>query len=284
MLHSVQAGPYCIRGVSVGGLYTSLHLPELGALLDVGIAARSCAGAPNVFLTHGHADHIGALGSLLGLRQLGRLPPPRLFMPAQIADDVRAAVAVLSRLQDHDWPIDAVAVEPGDEHQLRSDLWVRAFAAHHVVPCVGYEFLSRVQKLRPQFHSVPGPEIARRRMAGEPLFETVERVELGYATDSQLRVIDTHPSLRHARVLILECTFLDQRKTVNAANDWCHVHLDDLLARFELGQFANEALVLVHFSQSYSPEQVHEILQRRCPEPLLQRLVPFAPSVGPWPG
>jgi ribonuclease Z len=79
MLTTVTAGPYTIRGLSVAGIQTSLFVRELGVLFDVGIAARSCAGAENVFLSHGHADHCGALVSLLGMRGLMRLPPPRLF-------------------------------------------------------------------------------------------------------------------------------------------------------------------------------------------------------------
>jgi uncharacterized protein len=36
LLHEVQAGPYRVRGVSVGGIYTSLQVPELRVLLDAG--------------------------------------------------------------------------------------------------------------------------------------------------------------------------------------------------------------------------------------------------------
>ena len=88
MLLRVSAGPYTIRGVSVGGVYNSLHVPELGVLLDVGIAPRSFAGVSHIFLTHGHADHVASLGALLGIRALSRVPPPRVILPAEIADDL----------------------------------------------------------------------------------------------------------------------------------------------------------------------------------------------------
>jgi len=282
MLTTVTAGPYTIRGLSVAGIHTSLLVRELGALFDVGIAARSCAGAENVFISHGHADHCGALVSLLGMRGLMRLPPPRLFLPAEIAGSICEALELFSRAQRYEFKIVADALQPGDERELRPDLSVRAFRTHHTGPSLGYQFFSRVPKLKPEYLDLPGKEIARRRQQGDELFEYEERLELAYATDTLLHVVESTPSLLQTRVLILECSFLDERKAVSASRSGGHVHLDELLEK--ASAFQNEALVLMHFSQMYSPGEVHAILKRRCPPELWQRIVVMAPSTGPWPG
>ncbi|HEY6878315.1 MAG TPA: hypothetical protein VI299_09855, partial [Polyangiales bacterium] len=88
--------------------------------------------------------------------------------------------------------------------------------------------------------------------------------------------------LLRTRVLILECSFLDERKAVSASRSGGHVHLDELLEK--ASAFQNEALVLMHFSQMYSPAEVHAILKRRCPPELWERIVVMAPSSGHWPG
>jgi ribonuclease Z len=282
MLTTVTAGPYTIRGASVAGIQTSLLVRELGALFDVGLAARSLAGAEHVFLSHGHADHCGSLVSLLGMRGLMRMPPPRLFLPAELADSVRGALALFSQGQRYELQIKAEPMLPGDERELRPDLHVRAFRTHHTGPSLGYQFFTRVPKLKPQYIDLPGREIALRRKRGDDLFDYEERLELAYATDTLLRVIDTMPSLLDTRVLILECTFLDERKSLSASNAGGHVHLDELLER--ASSFRNEALVLMHFSQMYAPAEVHQILARRCPPELLERIVVFAPNSGHWPG
>jgi ribonuclease Z len=282
MLTTVQAGPYTITGVSIAGLHTSLHVRQLGVLLDVGMALRSCAGAEHVFLSHGHADHTGALVTLLGMRGLMRMPPPRVFLPAEIASSTEQALTLLSRNQRHEFGLQMQALLPGDEHVLRPDLRVRAFRTHHTGPSLGYQFFNRVQKLRREFASLPGSEIAERRRRGEDLFAWEERLELAYATDTMIRVLDTMPSLLDTRVLILECSFLDERKDIAASQAGGHIHLDELLERADA--FRNEALVLMHFSQMYSPVEVHRILERRCPPHLWERIVVFAPSKGPWPG
>lgn len=282
MLVTVKAGPYTLRGLSIAGIHTTLHVPELGVLLDVGIAPRSFGGIDDVFLSHGHADHSGALMSLLGLRGLARRPAQRVFMPSEIAAPIEQAIACYSELQRQALTIDAVPMRPGDEVCLRRDMWVRAFRTHHTTPSLGYQFFKRVQKLQARYKDLGGGEIARRRQAGEELFEWHEHLELAYATDTLVRVLDTAPSLLKTRVLVLECSFLDERKTLAASRAGCHIHLDELLEH--ASAFENEALVLMHFSQMYAPAEVHAILRRRCPPRLWERIVVFAPSSGAWPG
>jgi ribonuclease Z len=282
MLTTVKAGPYTISGVSLAGIHTSLHVRELGVLFDAGIALRSMAGAEHVFLSHGHADHTGALVALLGMRGLMRLPPPRLFMPSEIAPNTEQALALLSRVQRYEFAIRSEPMAPGDEHKLGPSLSVRAFRTHHTGPSLGYQFFQRVPKLKPEFLDLPGPEIAERRKRGDDLFEIEERLELAYATDTLLRVLDTTPSLLDTRVLILECSFLDERKSIESTHAGGHVHLDELIERAD--DFRNEAIVLMHFSQMYTPAEVHRTLQRRCPPGLWERLVVFAPTQGQWLG
>ena len=282
MLTTVKAGPYTIAGVSIAGIHTSLLVRELGVLFDAGIALRSLAGAQHVFLSHGHADHLGALVSLLGMRGLMRLPPPRVFLPAEIAANTEQALSLLSRVQRHEFSIKSEPMSPGDERSLNPSSSVRAFRTHHTGPSLGYQFFQRVPKLKREFCDLPGREIAERRKRGDDLFEIEERRELAYATDTLLRVLDTMPSLLDTRVLILECSFLDERKSIESTHAGGHVHLDELLERAD--DFQNEAIVLMHFSQMYTPEEVHRTIERRCPKRLWERLVVFAPSKGHWPG
>ncbi len=283
MLTTVAAGPYTIRGVSVGGVYTSLHVPELDVLLDVGIAPRSFGAVDDLFLSHGHADHVGALVSFLGLRGLINKGPPRVFLPEAIVEDLTASLRAMSRLQRYDLDIQSVPMRAGAEVHLRADLWVRAFPTFHPVPSLGYQFFRRVTKLRPEHAALPGREIAARRKAGdESLFYTEDRLELAYATDTLVSVLDVTPSIGSSRVLVIECSFLDHRKSLEASRAGCHIHLDELLAKVDM--LDNEHIVLMHFSQIYRPEEVRAILAERCPQHLADRLVVFAPSRPHWPG
>jgi len=281
MLTKVSAGPVSVVGVSVGGVYTSLLVPELDTIFDVGIAPRSFVGASNVLISHGHADHVGSLGSLIGLRGLARLPAPTVYLPEEIKDDVEEAIRALSRTQRRPLEVPFVPMRPGVD-VARGDLWIRPFRTLHSVPSLGYALLRKVHKLKQQFLGESPAEIQARKAAGQDLFRVEDRVELAYVTDSLIDVLDSEPWLLDARVLILECTFIDERKSRQEAREKMHVHLDEIIERAET--FRSTALVLMHFSQTHQPAEVHRILSQRLPEALAARVVAFAPERGNWPG
>jgi len=282
MITRIKAGPFRVRGVSVGGVYTALQVPELDAAFDIGLAPRSFASARDLFLSHGHVDHTGALATLQGIRGLMKMPRLRVFMPEEIVDPMVAMLDLRTSMQRYDMSVDAVPMSPGKEVSLGGNLYVRAIKTFHPVPSLGYVFLRKIEKLRPEYHKLPGREIAELRKQGADMFDSAERIELAYATDTLVGVLDHHPELYSAQVLILECTFLDGKKSIAAARAGCHIHLDELLERAE--KFDNDALVLMHFSQIYSPREVVSVLRERCPPELLARIIPFVPEGRSWPG
>jgi ribonuclease Z len=283
MLTTVTAGPHSVRGISVGGVYTALAVPELGILFDAGASPRSISAIDTILVSHGHADHIGALPALLGIRALSsKSRPPRVIMPAEIVDDLVAALAALSRLQRYSLDIEPIGLRPGDELTLRGDLRVRAVRTFHPVPSLGYVLVRRVPKLRPQFQGMTGPQIAALRRAGETVTDHEDRIELAYATDTLISALDHAPELLAAGTLIMECTFLDERKSLEDARAGCHIHLDEVIARAD--QFANQHVVLMHFSQLYRPDEIPGILDARLPPALRARVIPFVPSGSHWPG
>ncbi len=284
MLTELKLGDMTVRGLSVGGIYTALHVPQFDLGLDVGLAPRTLAGVRTLLLTHGHVDHVGSLGTLLGIRALqGQRSPLRVIMPAEIVDAVQHSLEATSALQHWPLTIEAVGLRAGEETPLGSDLFVRAHQAFHLVPCLAYEVFRRVRKLHPSWVGRPGNEIARAREAGEDIFAVTERPELAYATDTLVSVLDHAPALFAAKTLIIEATFLDGRKSMEAVHAGCHIHLDELIARAE--QFRNEHLVLMHFSQMYRPDEVNGILDARLPPALRQRTHALVPADNAnWPG
>lgn len=281
MLTRVRGAGISVVGVSVGGVYTSLQVPEFDCIFDVGIAPRSFVGVSSVLISHGHADHVGSLGSLIGLRGLARLPAPTVYLPSEIHEDIEGAIALLSRTQRRPLEVPFVPMTPGVDVS-RGDLWIRPFRTLHSVPSLGYALVRKVQKLKDEFLELPQADIVQRKRAGEQLFRQEERVELAYVTDSLIDVLDREPWLLGAKNLILECTFVGEEKSVEGAREKMHVHLDEIVARAD--SLRAEAIVLMHFSQTRSPAEVRRVLDQRLPPKLRGRVVPFLPEHGNWPG
>ncbi len=278
---TLRVGPYTVRGISVGGVYTTVQVPELSVLLDVGLPLRAFCSADRIFLSHGHVDHVGGLPGLLGVRgMMHKQAPPEVFMPAEIVDDLLAALASLTRLQRYELVVKPIPMLPDEEYHLGNNLYVRAFRTHHPVPSLGYQFIRRVNKLKAAYLTLPGAEIGARKARGEDLFDKVEHLELAYATDTLIRVLDTNPSMLKSRVLIMECTFLDERKSLADSRAGCHIHLDELIEVAD--SFENEHLVLMHTSQIYTPVEAREIVSKRVPSHLAARITMLGPRRGSW--
>ncbi len=280
-LSRVQLGAFQVTGASLGGLYTSLYLPELSALLDVGIPLRVAVGARRLFLSHAHIDHVGGLSSFLAMRSMMTPHEPiELYAPAAICEALQEHLDALARL--HGWPLhfSPRPLQIGEERQLDQRRWVRAVKTFHPVPSLGYLFFERRQKLLEEYRGLPGPELAELRRAGAPIFEHREVPLLAYLTDTLPEALRRCPDVRRARALIVECTFLDDRKPVKVARAGCHIHIDELIELAPL--LENEKILLMHFSQLHTPSQVRQIAEERLRPLFGDRLELLLPEGDRW--
>ena len=78
----------------------------------------------------------------------------------------------------------------------------------------------------------------------------------------------THPEVFRVRLLIMECTFVDDATTPESAMDYGHLHVDDLVEHVEMFLEVGH-LLLVHFSARYKRSEVVRELEARIP-PWLQ--------------
>ena len=90
----LSLGPYPYRGRSVGSYATCHQFPGFGLMFDVGLAGLSSIPIGDVFVTHGHDDHVGGLGAHHLRRDGWGLPPARYYVQA---DDLRLASRVFDQ-------------------------------------------------------------------------------------------------------------------------------------------------------------------------------------------
>jgi ribonuclease Z len=225
-----------------------------------------------LFVSHGHPDHCGALVSWMGARRLLGLPCVDLHCPPDLAPHLLAGLKAAERAQGFDFDYRLLVLHPGVDADLGKDLTVSPLPLQHKIQTFGYLFTRRVQKLKEQWHGLSGEEIQRRKNAGEDLFREEQRPLLAYLPDTLPEGLDALPDqVFAASTLMVECTFLDERKPMEAVKKGAHIHLDDLLPRL-VERFRGDDLVLFHISRLYRPEEVQEILARRLPPALQGRV------------
>ena len=265
-------GAYTIYGASLGGLYTSLHIPELDSLFDVGIPIRRAALASRLFLSHAHLDHLGSLPALLGMRGMfgGGDRPLDLYCPRGVEGHLEGALQLLSEL--HSWPlkVNLHPMEAGEERQLKRQLWVKALPTYHPVPSLGYLLFERVAKLHPDYHGRSGEELKELKRAGIEIHQRVDRPKVAYLTDTLPEALRASPEALDAEILILECTFVGEKKGVKIARAGCHIHLDELMEWAP--QMRNKSVVLMHFSQVHQPDALRALFTERLGPILGDRL------------
>lgn len=271
---SCEAGGISIFGRSSAGHESYYRIPAFRACLEAGRCPDVLVALPFLLVSHAHLDHAAGIATYASQRTLLGLDAGTVALPAGAAGEFAEILECHRRLEGVAGPYRAriVAVAPGDRLPIRNDLAVRVEPAPHRVPSVGYTFLETRRKLRPGLLGAPEKEIAARRRSGEAVAELIEAPLLSYSGDCSSEVFAAAPAIFRSRVLILECTFLRPGHEEKARR-YGHLHLSEIAAHADL--FENEAIVLTHFSASYSREEIIARLADGLPASLRERTTAF---------
>jgi len=273
-----------VDAVSVGGLETCIQLPGMDVALDLGVCPPRAVARSTVLFSHSHIDHMGAVAAHCATRSLMGMKPPTYAVPAERLEAFEELLAVWRRLDGSELRCRVIPAAPGTEVDLGKGRVARAARALHRVPCLTWSIWSSKQRLAAEWVGRPGPEIAAARKAGQPILDTVETCEVAFTGDTLIEAVERESTLRTARLLLMEVTFLDARVSVAAARDKGHIHLDEVIERAEL--FENEHIVFTHLSARYGHAEAEAILEARLPVGLRERvtLLPprrLRPTLGP---
>lgn len=269
-MQEIRLGNLNLRGTSIAGVCTSLHIPQLKVVLDAGILHPAFAKEAAIFLSHCHMDHIGSLPALLGVRQLKGLSPTAVFVPSAVAPDVSSLISAAVGLGKFKDTPSVVGLNHGDSYPTFS-----VFKTYHTVPSNGYTFWSTKKKLKDEYKGLPGVEIVALRKKGVEVTDSVRNAELSYCTDTRIDVVN-NPDVVESDVLILECTFIDDTVPVESARWHGHVHIDEIVANAD--KFKNKHILLMHFSTRYSNDAIRKAVDTKLPTHLRERVQLLLPN------
>ena len=252
-LSSVRLCDLDIDAVSVGGQETCICVPSLRVVFDVGRCPQRACCLENLFLTHTHLDHVGGIANYVGTRALLGTVSPRVYVPAACAPALERTLAAFRDLDGSDLPCTLVPVSSGDTLELSKTHSVRLFDTLHPVPSTGYVVYSKTQKLKPCYAHLAGPEIAALRKGGTDVSDRAELPLLAFTGDTSgdWVTLDGAADALRARVLIMECTFVDDAVSVADAVSFGHTHIDQIVTHAD--RFQNEGAALCSYAQTCCP-------------------------------
>ncbi|XP_039142643.1 nuclear ribonuclease Z-like isoform X3 [Dioscorea cayenensis subsp. rotundata] len=233
---------YPIEGLSIGGQETCVIFPTLKTAFDIGRCPQRAISQDFLFISHSHMDHIGGLPMYVATRGLYSMKPPTIFVPVSVRENVEKLFEVHRAMDQSELKHNLVALDIGEEFQMRKDLKVKAFRTYHVIPSQGYIIYSVKQKLKQEYAGLSGNEIKNLRLSGVEITYTVVSPEIAFTGDTMSDfVVDPENSdALRARVLVMEISHYAER-------------------------FQNKAILLIHFSARYQADEIKEAIAKLPP-------------------
>lgn len=238
--------PYRVQGIAVAGEQSVIHVPELDVVFDIGLCPRAVLPAPTVALTHSHMDHIAGLPYYFSQRFFQKLGTGRCVCPMPIAEAIRTMMRSWVDLERQETPFEVVGARPGDEFELKPNIFLRALEASHGIPALGFSVIERRHKLRDDLVGQPQDRIRELRMRGEAVTRSVDIPLVAFTGDTEPGPHLLHEDIRKARIVITECTFFDSTHR-DRARIGRHIHVEDLRPLLEAWEA--EHVVVTHISR-----------------------------------
>lgn len=271
---TLSVGDLTLMGFSIAGLATYVQVPELDVCFDMGECHLSSLSRNHVFLTHAHGDHARCLPRHWHLRaMLGNPAPATYFLPeairASCLDWIRAEARFEGVDDEHVTLPNLIGLEASGELRplpKRPDLLVLAFEVNHTIPSLGYTLLSKKQKLRAEYRSLSGAEIARLRKQGVEVTRDEVSPRVTFIGDCDGKTLIKQAHIWRSPVLIIEATFLAPGEQA-LAEQRLHTHISEIAQALERfgDQMAVEHLVLKHFSMRYDVREIPALVASAIP-------------------
>lgn len=271
--HKFEWKDLTIQGLSRAGTGTCFAIPQLGVCMDLAQGLPFVYHYSHFFITHAHMDHAGGLPYIISQRSLNQMAPGSFYMGAEMRPAMERIIEEWEKLEGFKYPYKFIEVHTDTDYPISNTHFVRPFPTVHRVPSRGYTVFQKRKKLRPEFRGLSQKEIQVLATQGKSVQETLEVPVFSFTGDTKIEFLDVNEDVKKSEVLILECTYLDERKSVESAREWGHIHIKELVPRFT--ELECQSIWLTHLSRRYKFKEAISLVQTACkalPEELRNKI------------
>lgn len=251
-----------IEGLSLSGIRTAFFLPKLQAAFDVASGLPFTLKAKTFFVTHGHLDHASGIPYIISQKAMRHEAAPIFYMPHSLIDPLSHIIETWGKIEGHRYNFDFQPALEGQDISIHANACVVPFRTVHRVESLGYSYVEKKKKLKPQYAHLDQKTL-RDIGSQTEINETHRNWKWAFTGDTQIEFLDLSPAVRKSEILFLEATYWDEKKTVAQAKEWGHTHLDEIIQR--LHEIESQHIVLIHASSRYSNDQLKALLDQKVP-------------------
>jgi len=248
-----------IIGYSVAGEETVVAIPQLDVCFDIGKAPDQLIHINHVLLTHGHMDHAAGFAYYLSQRKFTGQSPGTILAPKNLLGPIRKIIDTWGQLDGNKIPVKLVGVRPGDEYQIKRNLFARAFPTKHSKGSVGYSVIEKRKKLKPEYAGLTSPQIVELKKQGIEIDYPLDIPIVSYLGDTQYVDFSQLDYIARSKILIAECTFYEGEH-IGRAEAGKHMHIDEFAALLEKMQ--NQHIIVTHTTQRTPMREIRRTLKQ----------------------
>ena len=258
-----------VIGYSVAGEETVVAIPKLDVCFDIGKAPDQFISINHVLLTHGHMDHAAGFAYYLSQRNFCGQSAGTILAPKNLLTPMRQIIDAWSRLDGNRIPARLVGVKPGDEYQIKPNLFARVFPTKHSKGSVGYSVIEKRKKLKSEYAGLTSRQIVELKKQGTEIDYTLEIPIATYIGDTQYVDFSQLNYIVESKILIAECTFYEDEHS-GRAEAGKHMHIDEFTTL--LNKLQNEYIIVTHTTQRTPMHEIRKILKNALPKDKYDRI------------
>jgi len=259
-----------VIGYSVAGEETVVAMPQLDVCFDVGKAPDQIIPINHILLTHGHMDHAAGIAYYLSQRNFCGQSAGTILAPQNLLGPIKEIIDAWGRLDGNQIPANIVGVKPGDEYQIKPNLFARVFPTKHSIGSVGYSVIEKRKKIKPEYARLTGPQIVELKKQGIEIDYPLEVPIATYFGDTQYVDFSQLKYIAESKILIAECTFY-QDEHAGRAEAGRHMHIDEFAVL--LNKMRNEHIIITHTTQRTPMWEIRRILKEALPAEKYDRVI-----------
>ncbi len=261
-----------IIGYSVAGEETVVAVPQLDVCFDIGKAPDQIISINHILLTHGHMDHAAGIAYYLSQRNFCGQSAGTILAPKNLLGPIRQVIDAWFLLDGNQIPANLVGVKPGDEYQIKPNLFARVFPTKHTKGSVGYSVIEKRKKLKSEYLGLTGPQIVELKKQGVEIDYPLEIPIVTYFGDTQYVDFSQLEYIANSKILIAECTFYEGEHT-GRAEAGKHMHIDEFAGL--LSKLNNEHIIITHTTQRTPMREIRKILKDSLPPEKYDKVILF---------